>query len=117
MNQHPVMILAFDNILDIIDLPALSSGHYFIIDGFQTRREVMMIHSYNVGTHSPVPPEDWYNYYYGAPYFAFMKMNWGWASQWTSGTNDGWFAPTSSWLTTHGEYDYGRHMYYNFNLE
>ena len=67
MDGHPVLMLAFDDIFDIIDLPALSSGHYFIIDGYQTRRDVILEHNYIMGFDNLTPYEEWLRYLYIAP--------------------------------------------------
>ena len=116
-NHCPVIILAFDNLWDILEIPTVWTGHYFLIDGYQTRRHVIVEHHYTQGIGAnPVPSHEWDVYLYiGNPYFAFVKMNWGWSSQWTSGTNDGWYALTSSWVTNVSTFDNGRHMFYGFN--
>ena len=108
--MNTVMLGCSDSLGDVTVTLESTAG-----DWYQTRRDVILEHNYIMGFDNLTPYEEWLRYLYiGPPYFAYMKMNWGWASQWTSGTNDCWFAPTSSWLTTNGEYAYGRHMYYGF---
>lgn len=118
LNNNIVMVIAFDNILDIIDLPSLSSGHYFLIDGYQTRRQVICKRTYCISpSGNPIPNSEFLTYLYiGDPYLAYVKMNWGWWTQWESGLDDGWYALTSSWITSEHTYDYGRHMFYDFEL-
>lgn len=113
---NPVLILAFENLLDIPEIPNVFSGHYFIIDGYQTRRDVVAYHYYSIGIDGvPIPYMERFRYeYLSPPYLAFVKMNWGWWSQWVNQTNDGWYALTSSWVTTNGTYDTSRKMFYSF---
>ena len=96
--MNTVMLGCSDSLGDVTVTLESTAG-----DWYQTRRDVILEHNYIMGFDNLTPYEEWLRYLYiGPPYFAYMKMNWGWASQWTSGTNDCWFAPTSSWLTTNG---------------
>lgn len=107
LNMDPVLVLAFD--VNSLDLPNLFGGHYFLVDGFQTRREVYVEHHYIVGEGTTIYDE-YYYYTYGSPYLAFVKMNWGQRSQWEYGTNDGWYSLTGSWTMSEYTYDALRQM-------
>ena len=110
---NPVLMLAFD---DIAGLTNIFHGHYFIIDGYQMRHDVFAIHHYTVSPSGLIIPNSEHTFIVsiGPPYLAFVKMNWGWYSQWTEQEDDGWFALTASWSTSEGDYDMDRYMFYNF---
>ena len=114
---NPVMVLAFQDLMGIPEIPDIFAGHYFLIDGYQTRHDVIAHHIYSIGANGGIIPysEHTIYVYISDPYLAYVKMNWGWWDQWVSGANDGWFALTSSWVTTNGTYDVSRNMFYNFH--
>ena len=113
LQNKPVMILAFDS---FIGIPLIWEGHYFLIDGYQTRHDVVVEHTYYDGSPGAIIPSwEVYNYLYISPeYLQYVKMNWGWWNQWTAGINDGWYALTASWVTNNGTFDSARHMFYGF---
>ncbi len=113
LQNKPVMVLAFDS---FIGVPLIWEGHYFLIDGYQTRHDVVLEHTYYDGSPGAIiPSREIYNYLYISPeYLQYVKMNWGWWDQWISGANDGWYALTASWITNNGTYDSSRQMFYGF---
>lgn len=113
-SNKPVIALAFDEW--ILNLPDITEGHYFIIDGYELLQQVTAKYYAFFAGGAMVPSYDErIEYEYGAVFLSRVKMNWGWESQWTSNTNDGWYYITDSWTTTAGSFDISRHMYYNFS--
>ena len=112
-SYNPVLVVAFDEW--ILNLPDITEGHYFIIDGFELKRPVTAYH-YVFVDHGSVRPEygERVEYTYGTPFVANVTMNWGWSSQWTSNANNGWYSLTGSWTTNNGTYDTSRHIFYDF---
>ena len=71
-------------------------GHSFIIDGYQ-RTLTMYQHYYTRLFGYPPILEEKIDTSYSSPHISFIKMNWGWWTQWFVGTNDGWYALTGEW--------------------
>ncbi len=71
-------------------------GHMFIIDAYQ--RTLTMYQSYYTRLVG-YPPilEERIDTSYSSPHISFVKMNWGWWTQWFNGTNDGWYSLTGDW--------------------
>jgi len=113
VSHNPVLVVAFDEW--ILNLPDITEGHYFIIDGYELKRPVTARH-YVFVDNGHVRPEygEHVEYTYGTPFVANITMNWGWSSQWTSNANNGWYSLTGSWTTNNGTYDTDRHIFYNF---
>lgn len=111
--NKPILALAFDEW--ILNLPDITEGHYFIIDGYERSRPVTEYHYVLTNGQSPVPNQERVEYEYGELFTSGVKMNWGWGTQWTSGTNDGFFALTGDWTTTNGSFNTSRHIFYDFD--
>ena len=48
-----------------------------------------------------------------------IKINWGWASQWTRGNNDGWYGLAANWYVwneTYYNYNQNVSMIFGFHL-
>lgn len=110
--RKPVIILS-------TPLEAFRSSHYFIIDGLREYIDVRY---------------DTYEYVYDNPDVPHhhiqtrierieqpnttivrqVKMNWGWKSQWTSGSNDGWYTLTGDWIGQDVNYNHQRMIFHDF---
>lgn len=124
----PVIVLAMDQLWET-GIPDLSYSHYFLIDGYRKMRERYVKRYIFVCDNTDPQPSQTELFKTEvvaqyAPYISYVKMNWGWWSQWQTGyqLNDGWYALTGSW-TTHNssgddtQYDYARHMFYDFEQD
>ena len=112
-SHKPVLVVAFDEW--ILNLPDITEGHYFIIDGYELKRPVTAYHYVYEQNGVPYPQYGEYvEYEYGTPFVAHVTMNWGWASQWTNNPNNGWYSLTDSWTTNNGTFDISRHIFYDF---
>ena len=99
LNGMPVFVTGYRE--NSLGLPNYFHGHSYIIDGYKlTRTETIETYTRFVG----YPPilEERYDTTYSSPHIDRIKMNWGWADQWTSGTNDDWFALTGDWYVNSG---------------
>lgn len=91
-------------------------GHAFLIDGYKiTESYSSTLHyfMYDDGMSEPELPNYW-TYSYSPPHISAVKMNWGWASQWSiPRVNDGWYSLIDQWVTNfNGGYDtYGVDVY------
>ena len=112
-NNDPIIALAFDEW--ILNIPNVTEGHYFIIDGYEKRRSVTANHYVLYNNGQIVPNSEYTEYIYGQPYISRVMMNWGWVSQWEANPeNNGLYFLTGSWTTTNGTFDTSRHMIYGF---
>lgn len=95
-------------------------GHSFIIDGY-LREEKRTTYTYTwvwdlppspgVGGMEPLQKNDSVSIVYDPPIVNYIKMNWGWEGQIF---NEVWYTPSGDWLTNIGNYQYGRHIIFNF---
>ncbi len=121
----PVIVLAMD---DFIGIPDISVAHYFLIDGCRKMRQnYVKKYQFVYDGDDPMPSQlevDRVEIINSTPYISFVKMNWGWRTQWDTNyqLNDGWYALTGSWTTYDSQghsidYDCERHMISGFTLE
>ena len=119
LNEMPVIVSASD-----MAVPLDGDIHTFVIDGYRRTRTQYTHHHYYVIDVPPTGPyempREYTTYTYSSPQLTSIKINWGWSSQWTSGTNDGWYALTSGWTVTNGgtyDYDHNLSMIYGFTTD
>lgn len=81
----------------ILGVPDYTNGHTYIIDGYRrTRTQTLKYYTRLTGGYPPIL-EERTDTTYSSPRITSIKMNWGWASQWDSQNNDGWYALTGDW--------------------
>lgn len=98
INRIPVIVGASDN--------NYSNSHCFVIDGYKrTRTRYYYYHYWVYDNPDPwnpkwVPNHDpYYTSYDSNPEVKYIKINWGWPTQWgTPAYNDGWFSITANWV-------------------
>lgn len=122
-NYLPIIVTASDLLIPInFDI------HCFVIDGFRKTYTKYIHYHYWV----PEDPDPWnpkslpdrhhnpyYTYTYSTPRITSIQINWGWASQWTSNVNNGWYSLTPDWTVTNGgtyNYNYNVSMIYNIGV-
>lgn len=121
LDYMPVIVSA-SNLL----IPVDGRIHCFVIDGYK-KEVTKYIHYHHYVLDNPsqgngLLPASYYTYTYSQPYFARIKINWGWWNQWDqiSPVNDGWYSLTDDWTVTNNEntydYNYYRKMIYGFNI-
>lgn len=126
-NNMPVIVRADGKQTHILGVPINSKGHSFIVDGYRryrvkyTQTYKWIYDDYDTSTGQVARPivDDSIHIVFSSPYISHIKMNWGWTGQWTSGTNDTWYALTGNWITNQGteyeaNYKYERHMISHF---
>ncbi|MBQ9310256.1 MAG: C10 family peptidase [Bacteroidales bacterium] len=129
-NNMPVIVTATD-----LAIPIDFDIHCFVIDGYKRTRTKYTHHHYWVQDEFPPiggpgeliifddPIHDhpsYETYSYSTPTITSIQINWGWASQWTSGINDGWYSLTGGWTVNNGkkyDYNHNRTMIYGFSLK
>lgn len=119
LNQMPVVVSASDQLV-----PLDGQIHCFVIDGYRrTCTRYTHYHYYVVDVEPTGPymvPEEYNTYTYSNIALTSIKINWGWASQWTVHVNDGWYTLTGGWsvITNEGQcsYDHYRKMIYGFSI-
>lgn len=111
--NKPSIILAFDEW--ILNIPNVTEGHYFIIDGYKKERGVTMYH-YIYVTNDPFQSmPDRYEFRYTSPFINQVKMNWGWGDQ-SGQAYDGWYHITGNWVANGNAFNTDRHMISGFAL-
>lgn len=90
----PILVSGYSG--TILGYPDYSNGHTYIIDGYK-RYRTKYTYYYERLTGYPPLLEEKTEIEYSSPHIGLIKMNWGWHSQWTYGTNDVWFALTGDW--------------------
>lgn len=119
----PVIVVAFDTFFKI---PNVFTGHVFLIDGYR------LIRSYTRKLYKFVPDQqnvplpinfETYRYEtkYGSSFINYVKMNWGWYSQWGENPkNDGWYGLTNDWVVNVNNkevnYHTGMHILTDFSI-
>ncbi len=111
MQNRPSIILAFDEW--ILNLPNVTEGHYFIVDGYKKERAVTMYHYIYVTNEPFQSMPDRYEYHYSSPFINQVKFNWGWGDQ-SGQAYDGWYHITGNWVANGNSYNTDRHMITGF---
>lgn len=126
LNNMPVIARADGVVHTILGIPYdYDNPHAFIIDGFRSKR-YKYTNTY-VWAWTPEDADslgtrvyDFSNYYvevtYSEPYVTQIKMNWGYMHEASYNT---WYTLTGNWhvaaTSPESDYDYRRHLIYNFS--
>ncbi len=103
------------------DTAASTPGHCFVIDGYKRTCIEYTHYTYwqpGPGIDPLDPPyyEPIYHYFYSNPTLSYIKINWGWKSQWEYGINDGWFGLTEDWYVNLHYYNVFIGMVFGFHV-
>jgi len=91
-----------------------SGGHAFIIDGYKNLR-VRISTLYTWVPDNPQTPQfydDRIEIMYTLPFDHQITMNWGWGNDYPY--DAGWYSTAGDWHVASYEYDFNRHILYNF---
>ena len=129
LNAMPVIVAASDLLI-----PTDGDIHCFVIDGYWITKTKYTYYyhwvqdGFIIGPELPIGiegmsdlHEDYIVIEYSDPQLRYVKMNWGWWTQWVNHVNDGWYSLTGNWYVTHNneyyDYNHNKTMIYGFSAQ